>query len=71
MTNADIIATVRKLRAADRLEIVDAILDSLDEPDPAIDAAWAMEAQERHAAYVTGKLPLADLDPVLDKFRRS
>lgn len=54
----------RKLTADERFELVDEILASLHEPDPAIDAAWAREAKDRLQAWRRGELtswPAADV----------
>lgn len=59
----------RKLAPAERLELVDSILASLDEPDPAIDRLWAKEAEDRLAAYRRGELKAVPLQEVLAKYR--
>lgn len=59
----------RKLTPAERIELVDDILASLDEPDPAIDRLWAKEAEERLAAYRRGELKALSLEEVLAKYR--
>ena len=69
MSTAEILESARKLRPVERLKLIDALMDSLDEPDPVIEAAWALEAQDRLAAYQRGELPLSDLAPVLAKYR--
>jgi putative addiction module component (TIGR02574 family) len=58
MTDAAKILRVqaRKLSPSERLELVDDILASLDEPDPNIDKLWAKEAEERLAAYRRGEI---------------
>ena len=69
MSTAEILESARKLRPVERLKLIDALMESLDEPDPVIEAAWAVEAQDRLAAYQRGELPLGDLEPVLAKYR--
>ena len=69
MSHTEILETARKLSPVDRLHLIDALLESLDEPDPVIEAAWLVEAQDRLAAFERGGLPLADLMPVLDQYR--
>ena len=71
MTNAakNLSAKARKLSADERLELVDDILASLDEPDPAIDRLWAKEAEERLAAYRRGEIKAVPLQEVLAKYR--
>jgi putative addiction module component (TIGR02574 family) len=59
----------RKLSPAERIELVDDILASLDEPDPAIDRLWAKEAEERLAAYRRGEIKALPLEEVLAKYR--
>ena len=70
MTNAakNLSAQARKLSADERLELVDDILASLDEPDPAIDRLWAKEAEERLAAYRRGEIKAVPLQEVLAKY---
>jgi len=69
MSHTEILEIARKLRPVERLHLIDALLESLDEPDPAIEAAWLAEAQDRLAAYERGELPLADLSPILAQYR--
>ena len=69
MSTTEIFESACKLRPVERLQLIDALMDSLDEPDPAIEAAWAAEAQDRLAAYDRGELPMSDLAPVLAKYR--
>lgn len=38
-----------KLPPAERMQVAERILDSLDEPDATLDAAWAAEAEDRLA----------------------
>lgn len=69
MSTTEILESARKLRPEERLKLIDALLETLDEPDPVIEAAWAVEAQDRLAAYERGELPMADIEPVLQKYR--
>jgi len=59
----------RKLSPAERLELVDDLLASLDEPDPQMDRLWAKEAEERLAAYRRGEIKAVPLQEVLAKYR--
>jgi len=71
MTEAakELSAKARKLSPAERLELVDELLASLDEPDPQIDRLWAKEAEERLAAYRRGEIKAVPLQEVLAKYR--
>jgi putative addiction module component (TIGR02574 family) len=52
--NEDIVERALKLEPGQRLEVVEAILRSLDQPDPSIEAVWLDEAERRLAAYRKG-----------------
>ncbi len=58
-----------KLNPLARMDLVDAILSSLDEPDREIDQLWSWEAEERLAAYRRGEMKAISLDDVLTKYR--
>jgi putative addiction module component (TIGR02574 family) len=64
-------ARARELSPTERLDLVDQILSSLDETDPAIDRLWAQEAEERLAAYRRGEIRAIPLSDVLAKYDRT
>lgn len=64
-------ARARDLSPTERLKLVDQILASLDETDPAIDQLWAREAEDRLAAYRRGEIRAIPLSDVLSKYARS
>jgi putative addiction module component (TIGR02574 family) len=53
-----------RLPPSDRLQLVETILATLDQPDPAISAAWAAEAEDRLAAFRRGDLLAVDENDV-------
>jgi putative addiction module component (TIGR02574 family) len=55
-----------KLPANDRAALVETLILSLDKPDPALDAEWLREAEDRLLAYQSGELTAVDAD---DLFR--
>ncbi|MBF0182918.1 MAG: addiction module protein [Magnetococcales bacterium] len=59
----------RKLSPSARLELVEAILNSLDEADQEIDQLWSQEVEERLAAYQRGEIKALPLDEVLANYR--
>jgi putative addiction module component (TIGR02574 family) len=59
----------RKLSPSERLQLVDDILASLDEPDSNIDRLWAKEAEDRLAAYRRGEIKAIPLEQMLAKYR--
>ena len=60
-----------QLPPAERMALVERILDSLDVPDPAMDALWAREADDRLAAYRRGEIRAIPLSEVLAKYQVS
>ncbi len=69
MSHTEILESARKLRPVERLHLIDALLESLDEPDPVIEAAWLAEAQDRLAAFERGELPAAPIEELFAKLR--
>jgi putative addiction module component (TIGR02574 family) len=63
-----VIATALALPAADRALVAQKLLESLEE-DPAIDAAWAREAEDRLAAFERGELQGLPYDEVMRELR--
>ncbi|MHB8948273.1 MAG: addiction module protein [Rhodoferax sp.] len=57
-----------QLPPVERMALVEQILDSLDEPDPSVDALWAQEADDRLAAYRRGEIRSVPLSEVLAKY---
>ena len=70
-TNLELLHDVMKLSPGERAEFVDAIMTSLDQPDPTIDALWKSEAQSRIAAYEQGEIETVSLHDVLSKYGMS
>jgi hypothetical protein len=64
-------AEIQQLTDTDKLELLDALLEDLDKPDPEIDRVWADEARKRWQAYKAGNLPTVDYETVMAKHRRS
>ncbi|MBF0284094.1 MAG: addiction module protein [Magnetococcales bacterium] len=66
---AEIVEETRQLPPAERLEVVDAILDSLDQPDPEIDRLWLQEIKERMEAFRKGEMEAFPMDEVMARLR--
>lgn len=64
-----IIEQAKQLTALEIIEVVDALLASVDKPDAEIDKQWATEAEERLTAYRRGEIKALDLNQVLAKYR--
>lgn len=60
-------AQIVQLPPEERMQVVERILDSLDEPDASLDALWAKEADNRLTAYRRGEILAAPLSKVIAK----
>jgi putative addiction module component (TIGR02574 family) len=65
----DLLTRAAQLTATERIELVEELLASLDQPDPEIDRLWAREAEDRLAAFRRGEIGAVELDAVLAKYR--
>ena len=68
-TPNEILKDALNLRPAEKAELIDKLLSSLDNPDKEIDALWAKEAEARIKAYDQGKIKALTLGEVLEKYR--
>jgi putative addiction module component (TIGR02574 family) len=64
-------AQVVQLPPEERMQVVERILDSLDEPDASLDALWAKEADGRLTAYRRGEIRAVTLSEVIAKYQVS
>ena len=62
-------AQATQLPPEERMKVVERILDSLDQPDAALDALWAKEADDRLAAYRRGEIKAVALSDVIAKYQ--
>ncbi|HVO96311.1 MAG TPA: addiction module protein [Terriglobales bacterium] len=60
---------IQQLSDVDKLQLLDAILEDLDKPDP--DRIGADEARKRWRAYKAGNALTVDYETVMAKHRRS
>lgn len=65
----ELLVRAMDLPPAERAMLIDALLESMTEPDLAIDTKWATEAQSRLSAYRAGELGVVDADEVLTSLR--
>jgi putative addiction module component (TIGR02574 family) len=52
------------LQPIERIRLVEAILYSLDKPDPDIEQSWIAESEARYDAYKRGELEAIDWDEI-------
>lgn len=65
----EILKEALTLKPAQKAELVDKLLSSLDNPDKEIDRLWAQEAESRIDAYEQGKIKAIALEKVLEKYK--
>ncbi len=57
-----------ELSPVERIQLVEAILISLDNPDPAIDKIWIEEAEKRYLAFKEGKLKATSWEKIKQRY---
>lgn len=65
----DVLDEVLTLKPVQKAELIDRLLSSLDEPDEKIHQAWIQEVEDRIEAFEDGKLKVATLEKVLEKYK--
>lgn len=64
MGKTEIIDMALQLKASERYEVAEKIMQSLDKPDPEIEKEWAEEAVRRAQACDAGRMKLVPFDEV-------
>ncbi|MEI8029228.1 MAG: addiction module protein [Comamonadaceae bacterium] len=59
---------IAQLPALEQIALVEEILHRLDAPDASVDALWAIEAENRLAAYREGRVQAIAPSEVLAKY---
>ncbi|MFZ5517822.1 MAG: addiction module protein [Candidatus Zhuqueibacterota bacterium] len=63
----NILDQAMRLSPADKFLVIEALLNSIDEPNKTIDEIWAVEAESRLQAYKQGKLRTLSFEEVFGK----
>jgi len=63
-----ILNEISPLKPLDKLQLIDKILASLNQPSSAIDEIWANEAEARVDAYDRGLVSVVNEDDVFGKY---
>lgn len=69
MSSNDLLERAKSLDAAEKVALVEALLDDLDHPDASIDAEWSVETERRLLAYRRGEIQSIPLEDALERFR--
>lgn len=59
-----------RLPPAEKAEIIDQLIRSLDKPDPEIDQLWANEVEDRIEAFEKGNIQAFSLQEVIEKYKK-
>ena len=70
-TPETLIAQATQLTPEERIQVVERILNSLDQPDAALDAIWPSGAYDRLAAYRRGEIKAVAFIDVIAKYNQS
>jgi putative addiction module component (TIGR02574 family) len=65
MSCKEVLEQALRLKPDERFLVVEGLLESLDEPDKAMDEIWAVEAEKRLHAYREGRLEGVPMEDVL------
>ena len=65
----EILKEALMLKPAQKAELIDRLLSSLEKPDSTIDELWAKEAENRIDAYEKGDIKAVTLEKVLEKYK--
>ena len=68
-TSKEILDKAILLSPAEKAELVDQLILTLDKPDKKLDKLWAEEAESRLAEYKRGDLRAVSLEEVLAKYK--
>ena len=70
MATADkVLKDALTLKPAEKAELIDKLLSSLDKPDVELEAVWAKEAESRIDAYARGAIKAVALEKVLERYK--
>jgi len=62
---------ISPLKPLDKLQLIERILTSLNQPTKSIDEIWASEAEDRINAYEKGLISVVNEEDVFGKYKRN
>jgi len=69
MTAKDILLEkANRLKPIEKLQLIDALLESLDKPDKEIEKQWIKEADGRYEAFKRGDLKSSDCEEIKKRY---
>jgi putative addiction module component (TIGR02574 family) len=57
------------LRPAERLQLIEMLTRSLNEPDPEIERLWAEESEKRYKALEEGRIKTYSFKDVIERYK--
>lgn len=69
MDSRTLLKEALNLRPADRLQLIEWLAESLDQPDERIERIWAEEAEKRYQALIAGKVKTIPLDEIIQRYK--
>ena len=70
MDSRTLLKEALNLGPADRLQLIEWLAESLDQPDERIERVWAEEAEKRYQALVAGKVKTIPLDEIIKRYKQ-
>jgi len=64
-------AEISSMKPLDKLQLIEKILGSLNQPNKKIEDIWKKEAEDRVEAYEKGNISIVNEEDVFQKYRRS
>ena len=68
MSINELLEQAHLLKPLEKLQLIDELLLSLDEPDKELEKIWTEEAEKRLVAYEAGKIKAIDAKEVFQKY---
>jgi putative addiction module component (TIGR02574 family) len=63
-----VISKALHLKPSERFIVIEALIRSLDNPDPVIEKAWVIEAEKRLKAYKAGKAKTISFEEIFKNY---
>ena len=63
----NLISEALQLKPAEKFIVIEALIKSLDAPNPEIEKSWALEAEKRLQAYKEGKLETISFEDMFEE----
>jgi len=67
MSTNELLNLALQMSPEDRFVLVDGIIQSLEQPDEALNEAWVHEAERRLAAYRAGEMEVVSAEQLFQK----